>query len=616
MENHPIITSANAYQQNFSFSPSTSPMLSHGLYSDMYNNPSFSSASFNAADIYSPSGSTYQSTTSTPHPLPDSEGLYFGHNGVRQQRSQVFSQVPQTMATPVRQHFAYPPNQTACFHPAGTGSEPVSAYSTAPSSLGNIDPSQVFQTDQNMPSPNVVMHPDHMFPSFGGDSEDEDNAFADRTLNVHKDFPMALDEPVTLGWDASLPGQFSTKAARYPGGPPRKQVVIGGTTTDYVDSNNDWEDRELEISQSLPNNERKPRKITRNSSTSSHLAGKNNVEFEHLAHSLPNSPPGDGTGIMSGFSSVPPSQPSSPPGSKHGSTTNLQNAASSIQSNGEPPTTCTNCFTQTTPLWRRNPEGQPLCNACGLFLKLHGVVRPLSLKTDVIKKRNRGSGATLPVSGTSARSKKPSSAVASRKNSSLNMATTNHNNYVTTQSSQNATTPPSNVRNNEIESPLSAGATSGHNTAGSTPSSHYGSTGTSSTAAVGGKGVVSIASAPLKATPGLGAGASASAAQKTVAASSKRQRRHSKGGLETTMAMDIDIPTQTIGSTESARSLGSTPIMTSMSSIIPGSFTMAQRPMVSSQSMGQMGSNQPNSLLSGSGGTNGPQEWEWLTMSL
>ncbi|KAK3304861.1 uncharacterized protein B0T15DRAFT_558929 [Chaetomium strumarium] len=37
---------------------------------------------------------------------------------------------------------------------------------------------------------------------------------------------------------------------------------------------------------------------------------------------------------------------------------------------------------------------------CGLFLKLHGVVRPLSLKTDVIKKRNRGSGAGLPVGGT------------------------------------------------------------------------------------------------------------------------------------------------------------------------------------------------------------------------
>ncbi|KAG5462742.1 MAG: hypothetical protein BJ554DRAFT_3754 [Olpidium bornovanus] len=54
--------------------------------------------------------------------------------------------------------------------------------------------------------------------------------------------------------------------------------------------------------------------------------------------------------------------------------------------------TCSNCATGTTPLWRRDPEGQPLCNACGLFFKLHGVVRPLRLKTNVIRKRNRGGG--------------------------------------------------------------------------------------------------------------------------------------------------------------------------------------------------------------------------------
>lgn len=65
--------------------------------------------------------------------------------------------------------------------------------------------------------------------------------------------------------------------------------------------------------------------------------------------------------------------------------------SSSLNLNPDTPIECTNCHTRTTPLWRRNPEGLPLCNACGLFLKLHGEVRPLSLKTDVIKKRNRGS---------------------------------------------------------------------------------------------------------------------------------------------------------------------------------------------------------------------------------
>ncbi|SCU92783.1 LAMI_0E12024g1_1 [Lachancea mirantina] len=50
---------------------------------------------------------------------------------------------------------------------------------------------------------------------------------------------------------------------------------------------------------------------------------------------------------------------------------------------------CRNCHTSTTPLWRRDEHGAVLCNACGLFLKLHGRPRPISLKTDVIKSRNR-----------------------------------------------------------------------------------------------------------------------------------------------------------------------------------------------------------------------------------
>ena len=36
-------------------------------------------------------------------------------------------------------------------------------------------------------------------------------------------------------------------------------------------------------------------------------------------------------------------------------------------------TSCTNCATTTTTLWRRNTNGEPVCNACGLYHKLHNV---------------------------------------------------------------------------------------------------------------------------------------------------------------------------------------------------------------------------------------------------
>uniref|UniRef100_A0A1I8FQF5 GATA-type domain-containing protein n=1 Tax=Macrostomum lignano TaxID=282301 RepID=A0A1I8FQF5_9PLAT len=54
-------------------------------------------------------------------------------------------------------------------------------------------------------------------------------------------------------------------------------------------------------------------------------------------------------------------------------------------------TTCSNCATTQTTLWRRNHKGESVCNACGLYFKLHQVDRPISHEKDSIQSRNRKS---------------------------------------------------------------------------------------------------------------------------------------------------------------------------------------------------------------------------------
>uniref|UniRef100_A0AAR5Q1Q2 GATA-type domain-containing protein n=1 Tax=Dendroctonus ponderosae TaxID=77166 RepID=A0AAR5Q1Q2_DENPD len=62
---------------------------------------------------------------------------------------------------------------------------------------------------------------------------------------------------------------------------------------------------------------------------------------------------------------------------------------SSETSNRRNGVTCANCKTTNTTLWRRNNQGEPVCNACGLYFKLHSVNRPISMKKEGIQTRKR-----------------------------------------------------------------------------------------------------------------------------------------------------------------------------------------------------------------------------------
>ena len=57
-----------------------------------------------------------------------------------------------------------------------------------------------------------------------------------------------------------------------------------------------------------------------------------------------------------------------------------------------PSSQCSNCSTTATSTWRKDSQGRPLCNACGLYQKVHGCPRPAEWgRQGTVMRRNRKS---------------------------------------------------------------------------------------------------------------------------------------------------------------------------------------------------------------------------------
>ncbi|KIW97036.1 uncharacterized protein Z519_02428 [Cladophialophora bantiana CBS 173.52] len=561
----PILTSAGPFQQNFAFSPAASPMVTNGPFSNVYTQSSMAS-SLNSADFYSPPQSGYPSAVSTPQPghEVDGQGFYFDQSGHTRTMPFYPSHRGTHLMTPAAPQFAYGPNNDQVYSLMNGVS---SAQTTNGFSLQqHVDPSRVLVPEYGRRvSPGVsVAGNDNLF-QFGADSdaEDDDANFAMIQSEYGQISDPTLDLNSGLQWDPSVADYGNVQ--RFGSG-PGKQVRIGGA--EMVNSPPDWGSSMLSRTHGsaasisdIRNRDQDPRrqKIPRTTSTPA-------LSNQHMQST--GSSPGE-----SGFSSRQPSRPSSP-GPKN------------TDQNGVP-TTCTNCFTQTTPLWRRNPEGHPLCNACGLFLKLHGVVRPLSLKTDVIKKRNRGSGNTVPMGSAATRASKK----ASRKNSVQQTP-------ATTPTSGNGAS----EQNSASPSSVQGSAHSG--SAVTTPTSYPPGT-------TGGKpGVVPIAAAPPK--PPVQPGPNMA---RPVQVTPKRQRRQSRASTNT-----LPIIAGNGGSTNEAEmhdASQSTPKVAhapvTRAKAASMSSTAGATTMASVMQGGLLNSGVQN-MASGPHGNS--QEWEWLTMSL
>ncbi|XP_054841344.1 zinc finger transcription factor Trps1 isoform X2 [Eublepharis macularius] len=110
-----------------------------------------------------------------------------------------------------------------------------------------------------------------------------------------------------------------------------------------------------------------------------------NVEAAHLArpvYGLPVEAKGFLQGVPQGSGEKPGPLPQQYPGS--GDSKSKDESQSLLRRRRGSGVFCANCLTTKTSLWRKNANGGYVCNACGLYQKLHSTPRPLN----IIKQNN------------------------------------------------------------------------------------------------------------------------------------------------------------------------------------------------------------------------------------
>jgi len=284
----------------------------------------------------------------------------------------------------------------------------------------------------------------HHNSGFGFDSESINEASKDfqnqifTTQNISSPVHMESLAPEvkpsdkTLPWSSGPPRQFYPHDTVHSNHQQSTQNAFYDTIPATFSSNYGWEHSEnMPDGTNLPSFVPNPTFVesfeeqqiwslessTSNSTSYTDFAdiSQNKDIFEPSSPSTPMSL-SDGKDSTKGFSSVSipiltSSEVNPPP-------TRKSSQISSTESEKGDSISCSNCSTNNTSLWRRTHDGLPVCNACGLFTRLHGIPRPLSLKTDVVKRRKReravgSSSTTGKVGGTRSRASRHSARVPS-----------------------------------------------------------------------------------------------------------------------------------------------------------------------------------------------------------